>query len=450
MCEYRFRTPRFYILLKAFQHPIGDTIVIQSRLNQWRMMNYRRTIANFARFSQKNSFENDDSIMKKALITLALGTFGLGVTEFVMMGILPFIASDFGVSISEAGHLISSYALGVCVGAPLMVSFMRTWRLKKIVVLLMCIYFLASLGMAFSPEYYSMLVMRFIAGLPHGAYFGVSSIIADRLSKGRKSTTAVAIMCSGMPVANLIGIPFGTFICQIASWRYIFAFSALWGLVTLLAIWRFIPSMDALPDTGARGQFRFLKSFAPWLLIAATLLGNGAVFCYFSYYAPLLTEYSGISTTLLPFMAVIAGAGMVVGNITGGMLSDRIGPGHTGRWLQIILFGSLLSIFLLSHIAWLSVILMCITTFCLFGVSSPQQLLLLRFSKGGELLAGCLVQLAFNFGNAVGAYLGGILLTDGYTYNYTALPGFIMAAIGIICYTIFCHRYEKLASKSHQ
>lgn len=384
--------------------------------------------------------------MKKALVTLALGTFGLGVTEFVMMAILPFIAADFGVSIAEAGHLISSYALGVCVGAPLMVAFMRTWRLKKIVLLLMCVYFLASVAMALSPNYYSMLVTRFMAGLPHGAYFGVASIIADRLSNGRKSATAVAIMCSGMSVANLIGIPFGTFICQMSSWRYIFLFSALWGLATLLSIWRFIPSMDALPDIGARGQFRFLKSLAPWLLIAATLLGNGGIFCYFSYYAPLLTDHSGISVTLLPLMSVIAGAGMVVGNMTGGVLSDKIGPGHTGRLLQIIMFACLLSIFLFSHITWLSVMLMCISTFCLFGVGSPQQLLLLRFSKGGDLLAGCMVQLAFNFGNAVGAYLGGIPLAEGYTYNYTALPGVIMVSIGIICYIIFCRRYEKLAS----
>ena len=386
--------------------------------------------------------------MKKALVTLALGTFGLGVTEFAMMGILPFIAADFGVSIAEAGHLISSYALGVCVGAPLMVAFMRTWRLKKIVVLLMGVYFVASVSMAFSPEYYSMLASRFMAGLPHGAYFGVASIIADRLSKGRKSATAVAIMCSGMSVANLVGIPFGTFICQVASWRYIFAFSAVWGLITLFSIWRFIPSMEALPDVGAKGQFRFLKSLAPWLLIAATLLGNGGIFCYFSYYAPLLTNHSGISVTLLPLMSVIAGAGRAVGNMTGGMLSDRIGAGHTGRLLQIIMFVSLLSIFLFSHIGWLSVVLMCITTFCLFGVGSPQQLLLLRFSKGGDLLAGCMVQLAFNFGNAVGAYLGGVPLTEGYDYNYTALPGIIMVAIGIICYTIFCRRYERLASAS--
>ena len=203
--------------------------------------------------------------------------------------------------------------------------------------------------------------------------------------------------------------------------------------------------MEALPDVGARGQFRFLKSLAPWLLIAATLLGNGGIFCYFSYYAPLLTNHAGISVTLLPLMSVIAGAGMVIGNMTGGMLSDKIGAGHTGRLLQIIMFGSLLSIFLFSQIAWLSVLLMFITTFCLFGVGSPQQLLLLRFSRGGDLLAGCMVQLAFNFGNAVGAYLGGIPLTAGYSYNYTALPGVVMVSIGIICYVVFCHRYEKRA-----
>ncbi|MBO5585163.1 MAG: MFS transporter [Bacteroidaceae bacterium] len=383
--------------------------------------------------------------MKKALMTLAFGTFGLGVTEYVMMGILPFMAADFGVSISEAGHLISSYALGVCVGAPMMVAFMRTWPLKRIAITLMCVYIAASVAMTFCSEYYSMLAMRFVAGLPHGAYFGVGSIIADRLAGGRKAATAVAIMCSGMTVANLIGIPFGTFICQVASWRYIFGFSSIWGLVTLLFICRFIPTMEAIPDIGIKGQFRFLKSLAPWLMIGATLLGNGGVFCYFSYYAPLLTDYSGIAAALLPAMSVIAGAGMVVGNMTGGTLSDKMGPGHTGKLLEIIMFCSLLGIFFLSHIAWISVALMFITTFCLFGVSAPQQLLLLRFSKGGDLLAGCMVQLAFNLGNAIGAYLGGIPLTAGQTYNYTALPGFLMAAGGIICYVIFCHRYERLA-----
>lgn len=383
--------------------------------------------------------------MKRALISLALGTFGLGVSEFVIMGILPYMAADFGVTIAEAGHFISSYALGVCTGAPLMVAIMRTWPLKRIVVTLMGIYILAAVAMSLCQEYYSMLAIRFMAGLPHGAYFGVGSIIADRLARGHKSTTAVAVMCLGMPVANLIGIPLGTFICQMASWHYIFAFSAIWGGVTLLCIWRFIPTMEALPDVGMRGQFRFLKSLAPWLLIGATLLGNGGVFSYFSYYAPLLTDYSGISPSLLPMMSVIAGAGMVCGNIAGGTFSDKIGPGHTGRALEIIMFFSLLSIFLFSHIAWCSILCMFLTTFCLFGVSSPQQLLLLRFSQGGEFLAGCMVQLAFNLGNALGAYFGGIPLTCGLTYNYTALPGFMMAAGGIVCYMIFCRRYERLA-----
>lgn len=383
--------------------------------------------------------------MKKALTTLAFGTFGLGVNEYVMMGILPFMAKDFGVNIAEAGHFISIYALGVCMGAPMMVAFMRTWRLKTIILTLMALFLLASAGIAICTEYYSMLAMRFVAGLPHGAYFGVGSIVVVRLAHGGKSATAVAIMCSGMTIANLIGIPLGTFVCQMLSWRYIFAFSALWGCVTLISIWRFIPSMEALPDAGMKGQFRFFKSLATWLLIGATLFGNGGVFCYFSYYAPLLTDYSYISTSLLPLMSVIAGAGMVVGNVAGGMLSDHIGPGHTGRMLEVVIFFSLLCIFIFSHVAWASVALLFVTTFCLFGVSSPQQLLLLRFGRGGELMAGCMVQLAFNLGNAVGAYLGGVPLTHGMPYNYTAMPGFILAVLGIVCYVIFCRKYEMFA-----
>ncbi len=387
--------------------------------------------------------------MKRALTTLSLGTFGLGVTEFVMMGILPFIADDFNISIPTAGHLISAYAIGVCIGAPLMVAFMRTWPLKRILTSLLVIYTIASLSMTISPDYSTMLFTRFLAGLPHGAYFGVSSIIADRLvlmSSGKHkigATTAVAIMCAGMSIANLIGIPFGTFICQNFSWRYIFAFSTIWGLITLLCVLKNIPYIEPLPDNGTKGQFRFLKSPAPWLLIAATLLGNGGIFCYYSYVSPLLTEHSGIPVEWLSMMMVIAGAGMVIGNLSGGTLSDKIGPGHTGRLLQIGMCFCLICIMQFSHISSLSVVLMFIATFCLFGVGSPQQLLLLRFSKGGELLGGAMIQLAFNFGNAIGAYLGGIPLSMGHTYNYTAIPGIVMTAIGILCYTIFCRKYEK-------
>lgn len=389
--------------------------------------------------------------MRKSLMTLAFGTFGLGVSEFVMMGILPLLAKDFGVSIPTAGHLISSYALGVCVGAPLIVLVARAWRLKRILLFLMGIYTLAALAMALASNYHVMLVMRFLAGMPHGAYFGVGAIVADRLSREGKSTFAVAIMCSGMTVANLIGIPLGTMLASVFSWRMIFGFSFLWGILTLLSIMRWIPELAPLQSTKVRDQFRFLKHPAPWLLIAATLLGNGGIFCWYSYITPLLTNVSGIASQYISFMMVLAGAGMVAGNLLGGKLSDKFGSGHTGRGIEITIFVTLLLIFFVAHCSFLSVVLMVIATACLFGVSSPQQILLLRYSKGGELMGGAMVQLAFNLGNALGAYCGGLPIESGMGYEWTALVGACFAFVGIICYFLFCARYEKrkAVSRTH-
>ncbi|MCM1347759.1 MAG: MFS transporter, partial [Bacteroides sp.] len=284
----------------------------------------------------------------------------------------------------------------------------------------------------------------------HGAYFGVGAIVADKLSKEGKSTFAVAIMCSGMTVANLIGIPLGTMLASVFSWRMIFGFSFLWGLWTLFSVVKWIPELEPLKSTKVRDQFRFLKHPAPWLLIAATLLGNGGIFCWYSYITPLLVEVAGISAQYISLIMVLAGAGMVAGNLLGGKLSDKFGPGHTGRGIEITIFATLLLIFFCAQNPVLSILLMVVATACLFGVSSPQQILLLRYSKGGELMGGAMVQLAFNLGNAMGAYCGGLPVESGFGYEWTALVGACFALIGIVCYFLFCSRYEKRKSVSRQ
>lgn len=371
-----------------------------------------------------------------------MGTFGLGITEFVMMAILPNVAEDFDVSIPVAGHLISAYALGVCVGAPMLLMLGRTWPLKRILFTLCGIFIFASALMAASPSYGVFLFARFCAGLPHGAYFGVSSIVGDRLSPEGKSAFAVAIIGSGMAVANLIGIPLGTLLTGILSWRLVFIFSCVWGIATLLAIWKFVPVIPPLPNVGVKGTFRFLKRLAPWLVIFGTLLGNCGVFCYYSYIAPLLINMSGIPTDMMTFMMVLAGAGMVVGNLCGGKVSDKAGPGHMARYGVITMFLMLAVIFLFSHNMIVSVVSMTITTAALFSVSAPQQLLLLRYSEGGELLGGAMVQIAFNLGNAIGAFSGGIPISLGMTYNYCALVGVFFAMMAIVTYTLFIRKYE--------
>lgn len=399
------------------------------------------------------AFVFKDRRMKKSLGALAFGTFGLGIAEFVMMGILPYLAHDFQVSIAEAGRFISAYALGVCVGAPLVAAFARKMPLKHIMYLLMAISLVTSIAMAFCPTptadgerwpYYLMLVIRFLAGTPHGAFFSVGAIMADRLSKGEKATFAVAIVSLGMAIANLIGNPLCAWVTAMFTWRYIFYFTACWNLVTWVSIARWVPEMEALPDHGLRSEFRFLKSFAPWLLFVCTIMGNGGVFCWYSYISPTLTTLGGVPEQMMGLMLVLAGGGMVIGNILGGKLSDRFMPGRTGKGIEFTILVTLILIAMTTHIMWCAIPLMIVATSCLFAVSSPQQLLFVRHSKGGELMGGAMVQIAFNLGNAIGAWAGGLPINEQQpdSYHYPAMIGASFALIGLISYILFCRKFE--------
>ena len=382
--------------------------------------------------------------MKKSLIALAFGTLGLGIAEFVMMGILPDVAHDMQVSIAEAAHLISAYALGVCVGAPLLV-LARKFPLKYILLVLVGLIMLGNCCAAAAPDYWLLMGARFISGLPHGAYFGVGSIVAEKLADKGKGTEAVAIMVAGMTIANLFGVPLGTFLSTAVSWRVTFLLVGVWGMVILYCIWRWVPQVEGLPDMGFKGQFRFLKSPAPWLLISATMLGNGGVFCWYSYISPLLTHVSGFEVQKISGLMVLAGIGMVAGNLVSGRLSDRFSPGKVAASVQSLTFMLLILIFFFASISWLSVVLMCLCTASLFALSSPQQILLLRFSRGGELLGAASAQVAFNLGNAIGAYAGGLPLEAGMSYRYTALVGAPFALVGFVLLLIFYRKYEKPA-----
>lgn len=379
--------------------------------------------------------------MKKSLIALAFGTLGLGIAEFVMMGILPDVAHDFGISISQAGHFISAYALGVCVGAPMLI-LARKHPLKRILLILVTLIMIGNIGAALAPNYWILLLARFVSGLPHGAYFGVGSIVAEKLADKGKGSEAVSIMVAGMTIANLFGVPLGTSLSASISWRVTFLLVGCWGMIILYYIWRWIPQVESLPDTGLKGQFRFLKSPAPWLLIGATMLGNGGVFCWYSYINPLLTHVSGFHPQSITLLMVLAGFGMVVGNLASGRLSDKYKPGRVAATVQACICLTLLMIFFLSSISWLSVVLMCLCTAGLFALSSPQQVLLIRYSKGGEMLGAASVQVAFNLGNAIGAYSGGVALQAGLGYQYPALIGVPFAFAGFVLLTLFHKKYE--------
>ena len=377
--------------------------------------------------------------MKKSLIALAFGTLGLGIAEFTMMGILPYVARDLNISIPVAGHFISAYALGVCAGAPMLIVA-RKRPLKHILLVLMALMLVGNLGAAMAPDYWLLLAARFISGLPHGAYFGVASIVAGKLADEGKSSEAVSIMIAGMTVANLFGVPLGTSLSHMLSWRVTFLLVGCWGLIVLYYIWRWVPVIEGLKDTGFKGQFRFLKTPAPWLILGATALGNGGVFCWYSYITPLLTNVSGFSAESVTALMVLAGFGMVVGNLVSGRLSDRYTPGKVGTVVQGMICILLLMIFFLSPNPWCSAILMALCTAGLFAVSSPEQVLIIRVAPGGEMLGGACVQIAFNLGNAIGAYVGGLALSGG--FRYPALAGVPFALVGFVLFAVFYKKFQ--------
>ena len=381
--------------------------------------------------------------MKKSLIALAFGTLGLGIAEFVMMGILPYVAEDLRISIVTAGHLISAYALGVCVGAPMLI-LARKYPLKKILLVLVGIIMAGNICAAVAPNYWVLLIARFISGLPHGAYFGVGSIVAGKLADEGKGAEAVSIMIAGMTVANLFGVPLGTSLSHLLSWRITFLLVGCWGVIVLYYIARWVPHVEGLQNTGFKGQFQFLKKPAPWLILGATALGNGGVFCWYSYITPLLTQVSGFSTDSVTALMMLAGFGMVVGNLVSGRMSDRYTPARVGMVVQGTLCLVLLLIFFLSPNPWCSALLMTLCTAGLFAVSSPEQVLIIRVAPGGEMLGGACVQMAFNLGNAVGAYVGGLAVVEG--YRYPALSGVPFALVGFILFFIF---FLKNGTKKH-
>ena len=380
--------------------------------------------------------------LNKGLYALAFGTLGFGITEYVMMGILPDIAADLAISIPQAGHLISVYALGVCIGAPLAVLVSRGRGLRTILVGLICIQLLGGIITTLAPNYYVALASRFISGLPHGAFFGVGSIVAERLADKNHSTTAVSIMVMGMTVANLLGVPLGTLLGETLSWRVIFAFSTLWSALTIFFIFKWIPVLPALPDKGVKAQFAFLAKPEPWLILAVTMAGNGGIFCYYSYVSPMMTGVAGFPGDAMTLIMVLCGGGMCLGNYLGGRLSDRYSPTRVILATQLMMFSALVILYFVAGIKLPALLMTVLCCAGLFAVSSPQQHLIINHAPGGEMMGGAMIQIAFNLGNALGAYFGGLPIDSGAGVRYSALIGAAFILIGLFFAVLLLRRLE--------
>jgi MFS transporter, DHA1 family, arabinose polymer utilization protein len=380
-------------------------------------------------------------IMKKSLLSLAFGTFALGIVEFGMMGILNDIASDLRIGIVEAGHLISAYSAGVAVGAPSLLLF-RKLPLRRLMLMLAALIAIGNAMVAMAPNYGSLLAARFIAGLPHGAFFGAGAIVCSRLADPGKGASAVAVLVGGMTVANLVGVPAFTFLCQIASWRLPFGIVAVVGVLTFIAIKCWVPVMSPLPDSGVKGQFRFLRRPEPWLIYAGVFFGQASVYCWLSYINPIMTEVTGFSESSMTPIMVLVGAGMVLGNYCAGRLSDRYSASLVTAVIATLIVVLMPMIYFLVSYKIPSLILAFIATALLFGLGGPLQYLIVRYSKGGEMLGGAGIQIAFNVSNASAAALGGAVIRLGFGLASPALAGVPCAIIGAIALFTF-HRDEK-------
>lgn len=371
--------------------------------------------------------------LNKALIALAIGGFGIGMTEFVIMGILPEIADSIGVSIPVAGHFISAYALGVVAGAPVLTIIGGKWPPKRMLIGLMLWFTVFNTLSAFANSYSSLLVMRFLSGLPHGAFFGIGAVVAAQLATPGKSARAMAVMFSGLTFANVLGVPLGTYVGQNYDWSITFQMVGVVGVLTVASIYFWMPTQLKTTSSGnIKGDLKMLTRPELWMVVLMTAVGTGGFFAWYSYIAPLVTEVAHYPDYMVGYTMILAGLGMVVGNFVGARLADLIPPIHA-----VIIFMAVMAIALAANTFFADFkIGILVMTFLIgtlsFCLSAPVQMTMINTAKGAEMIGSSLNQSAFNIGNALGAYLGGLPIAMGYGFASADWVGAAMAACGVV------------------
>lgn len=369
--------------------------------------------------------------MNKQLLPLTIGGFSLGMTEFMMMGVLPDVSKSLNVSIPTAGHLISAYALGVVIGAPLMVGLFSKLPPKKVLIGLMLMFGIVNALFALSPNYEFLMFTRVMAGLPHGAFFGIGAVVASQLAEPGKEARAVSMMFAGLTIANIIGVPIGTYIGHNFSWRVSFFIVAVFGLITAATTKLWLPAIKNKNEGSFKDSLAVFKNVDPWLIIGISAIGTGGMFAWISYIAPLMTEVAGFSNNNITLIMIIAGFGMAVGNFIGGRLADKFSPLIT---TTILLSAMVLSLFVIAGVSQYqpaAIVMTFVTGAIAFAVIAPMQMLMISAAKGSEMIASAVLQATANFGNAIGAFLGGLPIAAGYGYTSPQYVGAGLAAAGI-------------------
>ena len=389
--------------------------------------------------------------MKKSLLPLAVGGFGIGMTEFVIMGILPDVSSSLQISIPVAGHLISAYALGVVLGAPLLVGIAGNYPPKKILLGLMALFTFCNALSSFAPNYEIMMITRLLSGLPHGAFFGVGAVVASRLAGKGKEAQAISMMFAGLTVANIIGVPLGTYIGHTMSWRITFIIIAAVGLVTMFSIYKLLPVMPVVGESNLRKDLKLFTKTDPWLILGITAIGTGGLFAWFSYIAPLLTEVAHFSSSQITWILVLAGLGMATGNLISGRIADLISPSKATALFLLLMTLSLIGVYLVSAYQIPLLIMTFITGAIAFSLGAPIQILMIRAANGSEMLASSVSQAGFNMGNALGAYLGGLPIAAGLGYASPEWVGAGLAFAGfLLAVVVYFRQKEKRVEENEE
>lgn len=373
--------------------------------------------------------------MPLALLILALSAFAIGTTEFVIMGLLPDVARSLSVSIPTAGWLISGYALGVALGAPVMAVLTASLPRKRALLILMGIFIVGNVLCAIAGSYGFLMAARIITSLCHGAFFGIGSVVAASLVPENRKASAVALMFTGLTLANVLGVPLGTALGQVAGWPMTFWAVAVLGVLSLIGLWRVMPMRHDEEKTDLRAEIGQLRNAGLWAALSTTMLFSAATFALFTYVAPLLEDVTHLSPHGVTWTLFLIGLGLTIGNVIGGRLADwRLGTALTGIFATLAVVAAL--------VRWTSPALipveinLFIWAMVSFAAVSGLQVNVMIFGKAAPNLVATLNIGAFNVGNALGAWVGGMVISEGLGLRAVPLAAGALALASVVAMRI--------------
>ncbi|GAA4118662.1 MFS transporter [Aminobacter aganoensis] len=384
--------------------------------------------------------------MPLPIIALAVASFCIGTTEFVIMGLLPEVAADLGVSIPAAGLLVTGYALGVVIGAPIIAIGTARLPRKPVLIGLATLFVLGNLLCAIAPTYWTLMIARVITAFGHGAFFGIGSVVAASLVPANKRASAIALMFAGLTLANILGVPGGTALGEAFGWRMTFFAVVVIGLISVAAIAWLVPAGVAPPGKGGvASEVKVLGKLQVWLAMIISALASGSLFAVFTYIKPILTDVTGVSVASVTWILLLFGGGMTIGNIIGGKLADwKLMPTAIGA--LVVMAAIHVALAQLGYSAPAAILLIFLWGVMTFVIVPPMQMRVVETASEAPNLAATLNQGAFNAGNAAGAWAGGAAISMGVSYADLPLVGAAIAltAFGVALFSFALDRRDAI------